>query len=154
MLDGGPWGGAVGKRVFLGNLGADRKGSFGILGAVDRHSGGDYSYMSCTNPVVGGPPVCGFVRPGEVLSQKSDPLPPGFEKTVPRIFQAKRGFSTAGPHRTRPSLWGTVLDQCGRWLSMAGRILAGRVEDWRGVPKVWTSLLLPVSVGSASIAEP
>ena len=32
--------------------------------------------------------------------------------------------------------------------------LAGRVEDWRGVPKVWPSLLLPVSVGSASIAEP
>jgi hypothetical protein len=31
---------------------------------------------------------------------------------------------------------------------------AGRVEDWRGVPKVWPSLLLPVSVGSASIAEP
>jgi hypothetical protein len=30
----------------------------------------------------------------------------------------------------------------------------GRVEDWRGVPKVWPSLLLPVSVGSASIAEP
>jgi hypothetical protein len=34
------------------------------------------------------------------------------------------------------------------------RMLAGRVEDWRGVPKVWPSLLLPVSVGSASIAEP
>ena len=32
--------------------------------------------------------------------------------------------------------------------------LAGRVEVWRGVPKVWPSLLLPVSVGSASIAEP
>jgi len=30
----------------------------------------------------------------------------------------------------------------------------GRVEDWRGVPKVWPSLLLPVSSGSASIAEP
>jgi hypothetical protein len=32
--------------------------------------------------------------------------------------------------------------------------ITGRVEDWRGVPKVWPSLLLPVSVGSASIAEP
>jgi hypothetical protein len=32
------------------------------------------------------------------------------------------------------------------------RILAGRVEDWRGVPKVKPSLLLPVSVGSASIS--
>jgi hypothetical protein len=31
---------------------------------------------------------------------------------------------------------------------------SGRVEDWRGVPKVWPSLLLPVSVGSASIAKP
>ncbi len=30
----------------------------------------------------------------------------------------------------------------------------GRVEDWRGVPKVWPSLLLPVSSGSASIAPP
>jgi hypothetical protein len=32
--------------------------------------------------------------------------------------------------------------------------LLGRVEDWRGVPKVRPSLLLPVSSGSASIAEP
>jgi len=31
---------------------------------------------------------------------------------------------------------------------------AGRVEDWRGVPKVEPSLLLPVSSGSASIAKP
>ena len=30
----------------------------------------------------------------------------------------------------------------------------GRVEDWRGVPKVWPSLLLPVSSGSASLAKP
>jgi hypothetical protein len=31
---------------------------------------------------------------------------------------------------------------------------AGRVEDWRGVPKVQPSLFLPVSSGSASIAKP
>jgi hypothetical protein len=30
----------------------------------------------------------------------------------------------------------------------------GRVEDWRGVPKVQPSRLLPVSSGSASVAKP
>jgi phenylacetate-CoA ligase len=36
-----------------------------------------------------------------------------------------------------------------------GRIvLTGRVEDWRGVPKVKPSLFLPVSSGSASLARP
>ena len=30
----------------------------------------------------------------------------------------------------------------------------GRVEDWRGIPKVEPSRLLPVSSGSASIAKP
>jgi len=34
------------------------------------------------------------------------------------------------------------------------RTLAGRVEDWRGIPKVKPICLLPVSSGSASLAEP
>jgi hypothetical protein len=31
--------------------------------------------------------------------------------------------------------------------------MLGRVEDWRGVPKVRPICLLPVSYGSASLAE-
>lgn len=37
--------GAVGNRVFHGNLGAQRARFLGILGAGRRHSGGTYSYM-------------------------------------------------------------------------------------------------------------
>ena len=33
-------------------------------------------------------------------------------------------------------------------------LIFGRVEDWRGAPQAWPIRLLPVSSGSASLAEP
>jgi hypothetical protein len=74
-----------------------------------------------------------------------------------------RRFRFLPPRRTQPIVWVTMSwpfwapglgeMQNGR-VSVHQSCEAGRVEDWRGVPKVWPSLLLPVSVGSASIAEP
>ena len=45
-----------------------------------------------------------------------------------------------------------VVDMQNAFASKNGML--GRVEDWRGVPKVWPICLLPVSSGSASLAEP
>ena len=40
------------------------------------------------------------------------------------------------------------------WTNWADTLVLGRVEDWRGVPKVRPICLLPVSYGSASLSEP
>jgi hypothetical protein len=45
---------------------------------------------------------------------------------------------------------GGTPTHCSRQPSLDAR----RVEDWRGIPKVEPSRLLPVSSGSASIARP
>ena len=56
--------------------------------------------------------------------------------------------------RQLPRNAGYVRPPAGSQPTRLVRMDGARVEDWRGVPKVWPSVLLPASSGSASLAEP